>query len=192
MQIEYEATFPDIDKDEIRVRLKSAGAKLIKPEFLMKRSVFQLPSGHNIKGGWVRVRDEQDKITLSLKVVDGAKIENQKEICLKVDDFKMAEDLLSTIGCEKKAYQETKRECWELDGVEITIDEWPWLEPFVEIEGKSEATVKAVAEKLSFDYKQAYFGAVDGLYNRKYGTLKDWINNKTPSLIFEGENPFAH
>jgi len=37
MQIEYEATFSDIDKDEIRGRLKSVGAELVKPEFMQKR-----------------------------------------------------------------------------------------------------------------------------------------------------------
>jgi hypothetical protein len=40
MNIEYEATFYPIDKDEMRGRLKKAGAKLIRPEFLQKRDVF--------------------------------------------------------------------------------------------------------------------------------------------------------
>ncbi len=43
MNIEYEATFLKIDRDEIRKRLRNAGAKLIKPEFLQKRVVFNLP-----------------------------------------------------------------------------------------------------------------------------------------------------
>lgn len=34
MQIEYEATFENIDKDEIRDRLKKAGARIVKKEFL--------------------------------------------------------------------------------------------------------------------------------------------------------------
>lgn len=36
MQIEYEATFININKDEIRARLKKVGATLVKPEFLQK------------------------------------------------------------------------------------------------------------------------------------------------------------
>src|SRR3989344_1894216 len=71
MKIEYEATFVKVDKDEIRERLTSVGAKLIKLEFLQKRITLNLPSGHELKDGWLRVRDEGDKITLSLKVVDG-------------------------------------------------------------------------------------------------------------------------
>src|SRR5688500_10028548 len=110
MYIEFEATFTNINKEEMRAKLQKANAKLVKKEFLQKRTVFDLPSGHKIKGGWLRVRDEGDKITMSLKIVDGEKIENQKEIQLKVDDFDNAVGFLATIGCSKKAYQESKRE----------------------------------------------------------------------------------
>lgn len=191
MKIEYEATFINIDKEEIRKKLKEVGAKLIKPEFIQKRVVFNLPQGHEIKGGWLRVRDEGDRITMSLKVVDGNKIKNQKEICLNVDDFQNAELFLTTIGCERKAYQENKRELWLLDDVEITINEWPFLEPFVEIEGNSEDSVKKVSEKLSFNYKKALFCSIDILYNKKYGIPLDVINNQTPSITFNSYNPFA-
>ena len=55
--IEYEAKFININKDSVRENLKLVGAELIKPEFLQKRVVFNLPTGHEIKGGWLRVRD---------------------------------------------------------------------------------------------------------------------------------------
>ncbi|MFH1253524.1 MAG: CYTH domain-containing protein [Candidatus Uhrbacteria bacterium] len=190
MDIEYEATFWPINKDQAREKLRVAGAALIKPEFLQKRKVFNLPKGHEIKGGWLRVRDEGDKITMSLKVVDGDKIENQKELCLKVDSFTEAVEFLKTVGCQEKAYQETKREKWEIDDVEITIDEWPFLEPFVEVEGKSETEVKAVADKLGFDWSQAMFGATNTLYAKKYGIDEKFFTDVAPLIIFEMENPF--
>jgi len=190
MQIEYEATFPNVNKDEIREKLKLAGAILVRPEFLQKRCTFNFPDGHEIKGGWLRVRDEGDKITLTLKIVDGDKIENQKEITLQVDDFKQAELFLQSIGCKKKSYQETKRELWELDDVEIAIDEWPFLEPLVEVEGKSEEAVKRISEKLGFNYSKALFCCIAKLYNDKYGISEDIINNKTPEITFKGKNPF--
>lgn len=190
MYTEFEATFTNINKDEIRTRLKKVGAKLLRKEFLQKRTVFNLPKGHEITGGWLRVRDEGDKITMSLKVVDGEKIENQREIQLKVDSFEQAVELLETLGARKKAYQESKRELWELDGVEITIDEWPFLEPYVEIEGKSEVEVKSVAKRLKLDYEKAKFCAVGTLYAKKYGISEDRINNHTPEILFDMENPF--
>ncbi|MCP6717994.1 MAG: hypothetical protein KJI70_00400 [Patescibacteria group bacterium] len=49
MKIEYEAKFTNIDKDEIRLKLKNIGANLIRSEFLQKRIVFNLPEGHKLK-----------------------------------------------------------------------------------------------------------------------------------------------
>ncbi|MDO8264907.1 MAG: CYTH domain-containing protein, partial [Candidatus Parcubacteria bacterium] len=159
MDTEYEAKFVNINKDEIRKRLETASAELIKPEFMQKRVVFNLP---NKSDGfyWARVRDEGDKITMSFKqTFSEQKIENQKEVSLVINDFKKGVEFLEAIGCQRKGYQETKREIWELNGVEICIDEWPFLEPFIEIEGKSKEEVKEVAQKLGFDYSKARFCA---------------------------------
>lgn len=192
MHIEYEATFPNIDKDDVRERLKKAGAELVKPEFMQKRVVFNLPSGHEIEGGWLRVRDEDDKITMSLKVVTSGGIDNQKEICLSVDNFENAALFLKSIGCTAKGdgHQESMREIWKLDGVEICIDEWPFLEPFVEVEGESEEKVKKVSEKLGFDYGKALFCAVDTLYSNKYGVTTEHVNKELAVITFDGKNPF--
>ena len=190
MEIEYEATFINIDKDGCRKKLRKINAKLIKPEFLQKRVVFNLPSGHEIKGGWLRVRDEGDRITMSLKVVNGGKIENQKEICLTIDNFDKGVEFLGEIGCVKKAYQENKRELWILDGAEITIDEWPFLEPYIEIEAKSEKKVKAAAKKLGLNYSKAMFCSADTIYSKKYNLPEDVFNNKIPKITFGKENPF--
>jgi len=189
MNIEYEATFVNIDKDKARKRLKDAGAKLIKPEFLQKRVVFNSPKNLN-KHSWLRVRDEGDKITMSFKMVDGDKIENQKEINLVIDDFKKGIEFLEAIGCQRKSYQETKREIWKLDDVEICIDEWPFLEPFVEIEGKSENKVKAVSKKLGFDYSKAWFCATGLIYSKKYNISVEIIDSEIPKITFDMENPF--
>jgi adenylate cyclase class 2 len=190
MNIEYEATFTSIDKQDMRERLKDAGAQRMRPEFLQKRVVFHLPKGHEITGGWARVRDEGDKITMSVKIVDGNAITDQKEVCLTIDDFHQGRTLLNMMGAQEKAYQETKRELWELDGVEVTIDEWPFLEPFVEVEGGSEEAVRSVAEKLGFAWEYARFCAVGTLYAEKYGLEEDVINNQTPKIVFDMENPF--
>lgn len=190
MHIEYEATFYPVEKDDVRERLKQAGAELVRPEFLQKRVTFNLPAGHEIDGGWLRVRDEGDKITMSLKIIDGGKISDQKEICLIIDDFAAGVNFLNKIGCREKSYQETRREIWKLDGVEITIDQWPYLEPLVEIEGGSEEAVKAVSEKLGFGWEKALFCSITTLYSMKYGLEERVINNQVPIITFEEANPF--
>jgi len=190
MQIEFEATFTNIKKDELREKLERSGAELVRPEFLQKRENF-FP--HDDKRGWIRVRDEGYKITLSYKrLVNRKKIEGQQEICLVVDDYENAKQFLQAMGCKQKNYQESKREIWELDGVEICIDEWPFLEPFVEIEGKSEQEVKNVCKKLGFEYNNAKFCAAGDLYEEKYDIPVRKINNETPKIIFGMENPFEN
>lgn len=71
------------------------------------------------KDAWISLRDEGDKITLTYKVIAGDKIEDQREICLVVDNFSKTLEFLEKIGCQIKAYQESSRELWQLDGVEI-------------------------------------------------------------------------
>lgn len=191
MDIEYEATFPNVDKAAVRKMLADGGATLARPEFLQKRTVFLLPAGHEIQGGWARVRDEGNKITMSIKVVDGPNITDQKESYLEVSDYSEAVQFLKLLGCTEKAYQETKRELWKLDEVDITIDEWPFLEPFIEVEGTSEESVKTVAEKIGLAWSNAKFCVVGTLYSEKYGIPEDVINNKTPQIVFDMENPFT-
>src|SRR3989339_392082 len=167
MDIEYEATYKNINKDEVRERLRNVGAQFVQPEYLQKSLIFNMPKGHEVFGGWVRVRDEGDRITMSFKVVSGDKLHDQKEINLKIDNFEEAQKFLIGIGCEQVSYQEKKRELWKLDGTEITIDEWPFLEPFVEVEGKSENEIKMVSERIGFDYSTAAFGSTDMWFREK-------------------------
>lgn len=193
MKIEYEATFENINKEEMRVRLEKAGAKLARSEFLQKRIVLNLPKGHEIPGAWIRVLDNGRKITQTLKIIGKkAIIEDQKELEMKVEKFDEAVELFEKIGCEKKSYQENKRELWKIGDTEITIDTWPFLETFVEIEGKSEKEVKKASEKLGFEWGKAVFASIGNIYCRKYGITLDEFHSAAPKLTFEMENPFIN
>ncbi len=193
LNIEYEATFCHINVDKIREKIKNLKGKLIKPKFNQKRTVFNFPKGHEIKGGWLRVRDEADKITMTLKVIESNKsIEGQKEIELIVNNYNNAVNLLKTIGAEEKAIQETKREIWELDGVELMIDWWPFLDPIIEIEGKNITDVKKISEKLGFNWNDAIFNSIDYVYSKKYNISVDRINNDIPRIVFNMDNPFVN
>lgn len=190
MHTEYEATFENIDKDEMREKFAKAGAKILRPEYLRKRFTFSLPDGCKIPKSWIRVLDNGKKFTLALKIHDGNGMEKQKELEFEIGDFKGAVGFLERIGCRKKSFQESRRELWMLNGVEISIDEWPFLEPFVEIEGNSESEVKAIAEKLGFDWSQAQFCAVGRFYHKKYNLPEGLINHNYPKITFDMENPF--
>lgn len=192
MHTEYEATFPNIDKDMMRKRLRTTGAVLHKAEFLQARRVFDLPQGNEIPGGWVRLRDEEERITLTLKVISGQSIETQKELEVQVNDFQQTEELLCALGCRKRSYQENKRELWKMDGVDVTIDTWPFLPPFVEIEGPSEQAVQEVCKRLGLPYEETLFCSIDKLYALQYDISSDVITHEIPRLTFAGENPLLH
>ena len=195
MQTEYEATFWPIDKDTVRALLQSAGATMKYPERLMRRVAFNLPPSEAITNpaqAWGRVRDEGDRITMSIKSVTGLNIEDQKEAQVVVEDFEDGRAFMKSFGSVEKSYQESKRELWKLDDVEIMIDEWPFLEPFVEVEGKSEEAVRIVSEKLGFEWSKAHFGNVGSFYVERYGISEDQIYNQTPRLVFGDPLPFAN
>ena len=87
MQTEIEAKFPDIDPVDLRGRLKKIGATQKHPEVLMKRKTFDLPDNSLYAiGGWIRVRDEGDKITLSYKQLKDRSLHGTKEV--NIDTWK--------------------------------------------------------------------------------------------------------
>lgn len=171
IQPEIEATFININKDQLRAQLKELGAKLLQPETLMRRTIFNIDD-HS----FVRVRDEGNRITMSYKRLDKLSLSGMKEICLDVNDYDDAINFVKVCGLSPKAVQETLREEWELDGVELDIDTWPWLPTFVEIEGPSEAAVKTVVEKLGLKMADALYGSVDEVYKIYYDVTNQDIN----------------
>ena len=185
MKNEIEAVFLDIDKDKIRAKIAAAGGKQEYPEVLMRRKVF-----YTGPDSFARVRDEGNRIVMTYKnFEDSRSIMGVKEVNLTVENYDDAVNFLLGCGLKMKAEQETYRELWLLDGTEITIDTWPWLPTYIEIEGESEEAVWAAAEKLGLKKEDAHFGAVDDIYNHYYGVDQDIVNLHTPVINFEMDPP---
>ncbi|MDD4409747.1 MAG: CYTH domain-containing protein [Candidatus Pacebacteria bacterium] len=187
LQSEIEAKFLKINKDKIREKLATLGACLVRHEFNQKRVNFYLPGEKKTDNSWIRVRDDGGKITLSLKEVIGSDILDQKEVSIGIDSFDNAVKLLESIGCERKKIIFTRRELWRIDDVEITIDTWPFLEPFIEIEGPSEDSVKKIAELLGLNFIEAVFGAVGKVYKDRFGISLDEIEKIVGDISFDNK-----
>jgi len=178
MQTEIEAKFPDINPDSIRTKLREVGAVQEHPEIFMRRKVFDYPDRRLEKiGGWVRVRDEGSQVTLSYKQLNDRTLHGTKEVSVIIDDFDKACELIEAIGLPAYSYQETKREKWMLGDVEITIDTWPWIPTFVEIEGANEESVRSVASRLQFDWSKAMHGSVETVYQMHYDFTESEIDH---------------
>lgn len=177
MQTEIEAKWLEINFDEMRQRLKEIGAKLVYPERQMTRRTYDFHDRRlEDDKGWVRVRDEGDKITLSYKQLSDRTLHGTKEVSVEVSDFKNACLFLESIGFESKSFQETKRESWKYGDIEIELDTWPWIPGFVEIEAPNENALKEFAKKLGLDYSKALHGSVEPAYQAVYDVTEEEIN----------------
>ena len=177
MQTELEAKFLEVDPTALREKLTALGASLAYPERLMRRKVFDFPDGRLQKqGAWIRVRDEGDRVTVSYKQLLNRSLYGTKEITVTVNDFAETCALLETIGLKERAHQETKREKWLWDKSEITIDTWPWIPTFVEIEGISETEIRKQAEALGFDWDTVLHGSVETAYQKQYDVTEEEVD----------------
>ncbi len=170
MDTEFEAKFYPVNKAEIRERLKAAGAELVTPERLMRIVLFQNIDNPGMKVHYLRIRDEGDRITFSAKVHarQGEELSAQKEAQTTVTDLDATVTILEGAGLVAKGRQEKYRETWHLGGCEVEIDTWPELEPYIEIEGPSEALVQGVAEKLEFNWENKITTSVAEIYAQEF------------------------
>lgn len=189
MKTEFEAKFINVNINDIRERLKQSGATLEKPMRDMKRVTIDTPKMKK-KDAYVRIRDEGDKVTITYKQFDDLSIDGAKEYEVTVDNFDEAVSLFAAAGLKYKSFQESRRETWLLNDVEIVIDEWPWLNPYIEIEGQSPDHVKNTAEQLGFKWSTAIFGDVMAAFRTQYPHLKenDTIGN-LPEVRFSDPLP---
>ena len=181
METEIEAKFLDIDPAAMRAKLEALDAALVYPEVLMRRKVFDHPT--NKQSDWLRVRDEGDKITMSYKKVVDRTVHGTKEISIEVSNFNDACAILAAAQLRSASYQETRREKWMLDDAEVTIDTWPWIPTFIEIEAPSEEKLKAAAGKLGLRWGDAFYGSVEPAYQKYYAVTEKEINS-WPEIIF--------
>ncbi|HTK39282.1 MAG TPA: class IV adenylate cyclase [Patescibacteria group bacterium] len=171
MQTEIEVKFCNVDIDDLRAKLTAAGATLEQPMRLMRRVAIDSDFMRTGKDSFLRVRDEGDRVTMTYKQFDELSLVGAKEIEVVVEDFERTVEILAQAGLPSHTYQETRRETWHLGNVEIMIDEWPWLEPYVEIESTTEQAVKDTAAQLGFDWSEAVFGDVMAAYRKQYPHL---------------------
>ncbi|MDD3303117.1 MAG: hypothetical protein PHN31_06190 [Candidatus Gracilibacteria bacterium] len=87
-------------------------------------------------------------------------------------------NIFRKLGLNEKSYQETYREVWEINNeIEIMIDLWPGLNPYIEIEGENEEVVKKYSNLLGFDYNNGIFGTSFQVYEKELGLDYEFINS---------------
>ena len=151
MNLEREVKLLDVDIQEIKDKLKALGAKKV-AERNMRRYVFDISPDK--PESWIRLRDNGLKTTLTVKEWVGG-IAGAKELEIEVSSFEKTRKILEGLGFPFKAYQENRRVSYELDGVQVEIDFWPMIPPYVEIEAETEDEIERVVNLLGFTMEQA-------------------------------------
>lgn len=169
MQTEYEVKILDVNVEEIKKKLKEIGAKRV-VERMMRRYVYDIEMDETRKdcSKWIRLRNDGERTTLTLKEIHNDNIDGTKEIEFGVSNFEKTHQFIENIGFPHTAYQENKRISYILDDVEIEIDSWPMIPTYLEIEGKSPDAVQKVVELLDFEMSQTTTIGVRKVY-QKYG-----------------------
>lgn len=149
--IEHEAKVLNIDVDALRAKLAELGAKKV-GSYNFRRYVFDtIPSTPD---RWVRLRSNGVETTLAVKEIGSNAIDGTEEWEVTVSDIDAALTILQKIGINPRGYQENTREEYNFEGVQIALDTWPQLEPYVEIEAANTAEVVRIAALLGYNEDQ--------------------------------------
>jgi len=182
---EYEAKFLDIDVNKTRKLIKKLGGKLVHKKKKYIRAVFNR-CDNNIKG-FARVREENKKTTMTVKIYNNKKFPDEFEVTIK-ESFDEGRIFMHALGLNESAYQESYREKWSFPNIknvhEVVFDELPGLPVYLEVDCLNEKCLTNMISKLKLDKYKKRFGSFDKTYFEYYGVSSDIINNKTKFLSF--------
>ena len=166
MQTELEVKILDVNIEGIKLILEKLQASY-KWSKMMKRYVYNF----NPIRQWsrVRLRDNWNQTTLTIKEISSDNIDWTKELEIVVDSFEKTHEILKKLWYKEKAYQENRRTSYDLMWVNI------------EIEWNSTQEIEDIVSKLGYSMNQITAINTNKIY------LKYWIDIETISFLsFEG------
>lgn len=191
---ECEVKFLNIDVDEIISRVEALGGTK-QFDRVFKRIVFDYPDLrlNDEKSAWVRLRDEGDRVTLSYKqrldVGDGTSNDRSMlEHEVVVSDFEETANILRSIGLLDKFYEENRRVQYKIGDVELDIDYWPKLKPYLEIEAPTWRQVDDMIDKLGLDPKEKKIYSTHQIYAQNGINENDYSRITFDEMVKRGDN----
>lgn len=177
MNTEFEIKILDINIDELTELFKSNDFEE-KQVQEFKRYVYELPN----KNAWIRLRTDGQLTTLTYKLFEKNSIDGVQELEIEVSDFDKTHQLLTLSGLQAKTYQENRRRRFVTEDVEFSIDEWPLIPAYLEIEGSNEKTVKRYISELNLEDLHATSEPTSAVYALYNVNIDDY-----PHLAFKDE-----
>ena len=166
MKIENEITVLNIDKEKFIEKILEMGGKEVSPELKQIRCVYDFNPKQENK--WVRLRTNGQKTTLTIKEINNNSKIGAKELEIEVSDFEETNKILNQLGYTYRNRQENYRHTFTLDGAEISIDTWPKIKPYAEIEAESREDIDNILNKLNISKAQVTELDVCSIYKNFY------------------------
>lgn len=143
--LEIETKIIDINPAKIRMQFKAKKVKFL-GKVLLKRWMFALPMEDG-EDNYIRIRTDGTRTTLSHKFRKGKGLRNTKELEIEISDFDGAVQIMSKV-LKKRYYHENLREMYSYKGLDITMDKWPGIPAYLEIEGRSVKQIRDGIKEL--------------------------------------------
>jgi adenylate cyclase class 2 len=188
LEIEVKFLLPNLSL--IRNRLLQLGATLVRPRTYERNIRYDNAwDGLMRQGKLLRLRQDTDAI-ITYKGDPGEDISSEvrvrEELEMTVEDFDMAASILERVGFEPRQVYEKYRETYEIEAVEVVLDEMPFGD-FVELEG-DEISIRTVAQQLRLDWD----GRILTNYLNLFASLKESHQLPFEDLTFENFSTTNH
>jgi adenylate cyclase, class 2 len=171
---ETEAKFYMQDLKKIELRLRELKAQLIQPRTHETNLRFD-NANSDLRSSFrvLRLRKD-DKAHLTFKgpsVEKAGGVLSRQEIEFVVEDFETARQFLEALGFEAVVFYEKFRTTYELNNIQIMLDELPYGE-FVEIEGDNAEAIHNTADLLGINWNAMVKAGYHALFERVTGKYK--------------------
>ena len=177
---EIETKVLEVDKEELKQKLESLGAKQIQSVRLVVDWYGPKGLTHDGDDPWyLRVRSysgEKYEVTWKAKSDILGAARKHKEINFTVSDPERIGDLLLELDLEKYAHQEKDRTSWVLNDWQFDLDEYPGMPAYLEIEGKSEEHIQEALKLLNLENHKNSSQGERALIKEQYGL--NWFDMK--------------
>lgn len=166
MKIENEITILDVDKNNFINKIEELGATKVSDEVLQIRYVYDF--NPILPNKWIRLRTNGKKSTLTIKEISNDSKMNAKEWEIEVSDFEETNAILNELGYFHRNKQENKRLVYMWNDVEISIDTWPLIPTYAELETNNTNQIKELLKLLNVVEDKVTTLDVTSIYNKIY------------------------
>lgn len=170
----------DIDGDALKETLRTLGSVSLGIKNFKRAVLDVVPVNPN---KWIRVRTDGTETTLTVKERLSTEADGTYEVEQTVESYAKTLEILSAIGINPRSVQESRRDAYTLNGAEVSIDSWPRINDFIEIEAPNEETIYEVAAQLGIQSDALTGKSVEQYYLDTLG-----IDVKVSSLVFDQDD----